>query len=167
MFTVSDQIDVYSILNNWCICINISCGCPEQRPTRQGRMGERGLGSENQTRVLSTMPSREKQGLLCAGGFLEPITPLLWPCRALLRSSRIMARRSRASVRRLASQVHLFIYLFCWGGKWNQRNPSDQFVHKPGPGIPTSSTPNQQPALASQVHLIRGYDYNFTNYILD
>ena len=26
MFTVSNQNNVYSILNNWCICINISCG---------------------------------------------------------------------------------------------------------------------------------------------
>ena len=27
MFTVSNQNNVYSILSNWCICINISCGC--------------------------------------------------------------------------------------------------------------------------------------------
>ena len=26
MFTVSNQNNVYSILNNWCMCINISCG---------------------------------------------------------------------------------------------------------------------------------------------
>ena len=26
MFTVSNQNNVHSILNNWCICINISCG---------------------------------------------------------------------------------------------------------------------------------------------
>ena len=26
MFTVSDQTNVYCILNNWCICIDISCG---------------------------------------------------------------------------------------------------------------------------------------------
>ena len=26
MFTVSNQNNVYGILNNWCICINISCG---------------------------------------------------------------------------------------------------------------------------------------------
>ena len=26
MFTVSSQMNVYSIPNNWCICINISCG---------------------------------------------------------------------------------------------------------------------------------------------
>ena len=26
MFTVSNRNNVYSILNNWCICINISCG---------------------------------------------------------------------------------------------------------------------------------------------
>ena len=38
------------------------------------------------------------------------------------------------------------MFLF-WGGEWNQRESSNQFVHKPGPGIPTSSTPYQQPAL--------------------
>ena len=26
MLTVSNQNNVYSILNNWCICINTSCG---------------------------------------------------------------------------------------------------------------------------------------------
>ena len=39
------------------------------------------------------------------------------------------------------------VYLFFLGSE-TSANPSDQFVHKPGPGIPTSSTPNQQPALA-------------------
>ena len=45
--------------------------------------------------------------------------------------------------------VHIYIYVcfyFFWGTE-TSANPSDQFVHKPGPGIPTSSTPYQQPAL--------------------
>ena len=37
------------------------------------------------------------------------------------------------------------MYMFV-GGSETSANPSDQFVHKPGPGIPTSSTPYQQPA---------------------
>ena len=36
---------------------------------------------------------------------------------------------------------------FFFRGSETSANPSDQFVHKPGPSIPTSSTPNQQPAL--------------------
>ena len=36
---------------------------------------------------------------------------------------------------------------FSFGGSETSANPSDQFVHKHGPGIPTSSTPYQQPAL--------------------
>ena len=46
--------------------------------------------------------------------------------------------------------MHTYIHtrIFVGGGSETSANPSDQFVHKPGPGIPTSSTPNQQPALA-------------------
>ena len=41
----------------------------------------------------------------------------------------------------------MYIYLFGGGRSETSANPRIQFVHKPGPGIPTSSTPNQQPAL--------------------
>ena len=34
MFTVSNRNTVYSILNNWCICVNISCGF--HRPPKGG-----------------------------------------------------------------------------------------------------------------------------------
>ena len=41
--------------------------------------------------------------------------------------------------------IYIYIYVFIsLGGSETIANPSDQFVHKPGPGIPTSSTPNQQ-----------------------
>ena len=42
--------------------------------------------------------------------------------------------------------MHIYIYIYYFGGEWNQRESLYQFVHKPVPGIPTSSTPNQQPA---------------------
>ena len=44
--------------------------------------------------------------------------------------------------------IYIYIVFSFGGGSETSANPSDQFVHKPGPGIPTSSTPNQQPALA-------------------
>ena len=44
----------------------------------------------------------------------------------------------------------VYIYIYCLlGGSETSAYPSDQFVHKPGPGIPTSSTPNQQPTLTA------------------
>ena len=43
-------------------------------------------------------------------------------------------------------QITIYIYIIFVGGKWNQRESLYQFVPKPGPGIPTSSTPYQQPA---------------------
>ena len=45
MFTVSYQHIVYCILNNWCICINISCGiddtgvCEESTPPDKRALG--------------------------------------------------------------------------------------------------------------------------------
>ena len=42
--------------------------------------------------------------------------------------------------------MYIYIYIY-WGGGETSANPNDQFAHKPGPGIPTSSTPYQQPAL--------------------
>ena len=42
-----------------------------------------------------------------------------------------------------------FFFFFCLGGrKGNSEIPRIQFVHEPGLGIPTSPTPDQQPALA-------------------
>ena len=37
--------------------------------------------------------------------------------------------------------ISYFFFLFLLGSE-TSANPSDQFVHKPGPGIPTSSTPS-------------------------
>ena len=45
MFTVSTQTNVYSILNNWCICIKISCGLGTTRCVN--RVG--GAGNNNST----------------------------------------------------------------------------------------------------------------------
>ena len=50
----------------------------------------------------------------------------------------------------LSIYIHIYIYIYIYivgGGSETSANPSDLFVHKPGPGIPTSSTPYQQPAL--------------------
>ena len=45
IFAVSIKKQVYCILNNWCICINLSCGQRPQRRTPAGlRFGVQGCG---------------------------------------------------------------------------------------------------------------------------
>ena len=52
-----------------------------------------GEGSWNETRVPRTILSRERQGLLYAAGFLEPVAPLWLPCGALLKEKKLSSPR--------------------------------------------------------------------------